>query len=246
MTLPPTDPSTPYSAIRPNLQTGDLFFLYSHSPAGVAIENVEKALNWPPYSHVGMVINDRGSLYFLDAPGSGDCFPDPYADDPDNRIHGTPVHGGLRVSVLDDVLAYYSNFTTVGGFWLRQLTPVVISESDRFGALRLFINRVDGLPFPEGSFGDPEVSGIAANWGAGQLKSSVLFGTYFCAQLVADAYMHMGLLTMEVFPPNGYSPAAFGMADYSERLPLVKPASLSDPQFIKWDGPSGQGQPCPS
>ncbi len=75
-------------------------------------------------------------------------------------------------------------------------------------------------------------------------KGSLFFGTYFCAQLVADSYMHMGLLEMEVFPPNGYSPAAFDM-DGTDRLPLVKPAALKSAIFVKWDRPTGSGQPCP-
>ena len=46
--------------------------------------------------------------------------------------------------------------------------------------------------------------------------------------------MHMGLLEMEVFPPNGYSPAAFDM-DGTDRLPLVKAATLEAAIFVKWD-----------
>lgn len=46
------------------------------------------------------------------------------------------------MSVLDDVLAYYATKVDVPGFWVRQLTSGV--SEDRFGALRRFINRVDG------------------------------------------------------------------------------------------------------
>jgi hypothetical protein len=61
--------------------------------------------------------------------------------------------------------------------------------------------------------------------------------------LVADSYMHMGLLAMEDFPANGYSPAAFDMADPT-RLPLVKPATLGDVFLVDWDRPTGSGTPC--
>jgi hypothetical protein len=118
-------------------------------------------------------------------------------------------------------------------------------STDRFLALRRFINRVDGLPFPAGL--GPEkyraVTGLGENYVAGQERASVLYGTYFCSQLVADSYMHMGLLEMEGFPPNGYSPAAFGMND-ATRLPLVPPAALGDVLFVKWDRPTGRGTPC--
>jgi hypothetical protein len=240
--IPPTSPSVPYEQARAKLDTGDLVFLHGTSPAGVMIEKLEELAGWPEYSHVGMVIKDGDNLYLWDAPGGGDCFPDPYADDPDNRIHGTPVHTGCRVSVLDDVLAYYVTRVDVNGFWIRPLTPAV--SPDRFAALRTFINRVDGLPFPQGIGGDPMETGLGENFAAGQTKSSLFFGTYFCAQLVADSYMHMGLLEMETYPPNGYSPAAFGMSD-AARLPLVPPASMGDVFFADWGNrPTGSGTPC--
>jgi hypothetical protein len=243
MTIPPESDPVPYSTIRSQLGTGDLFFLHGTSDAGVMIEKLEEAAGWPAYSHVGMVVKDGDDLFFWDAPGGGDCFKDPYASDPDNSMFKNPVHNGCRVSVLDDVLAYYRTKVDVDGFWLRQLTPAV--TDDRFGALRRFINRVDGQPFPAGpAKWDPEVTGIAANYLAGQEGSSVLYGTYFCAQLVADSYMHMGLLEMEGYPPNGYSPAAFGMTD-AKRLPLVPPATLGDVRFVEWDLPTGAGVPCP-
>lgn len=118
--------------------------------------------------------------------------------------------------------------------------------------MRRFINRVDGLPFPSGpvpswlkEWVDPEVTGLGATFLAGNDRASLFFGTYFCAQLVADSYMHMGLLDMELFPPNGYSPAAFTM-DGTDRLPLISPAQLGTVTFVEWDGPQkDSGDPCP-
>ena len=243
-TLPPTSPSYPYSQIRPTLNTGDLFFLHGTSKAGVMIEQLETAEGWPPFSHVGMVINDQGNLYFWDAPGAGgELFPDPYASDPDNRIHNKDpngVHDGCRVADLDSVLASYIKAVDVPGYWLRQLNTAVTPA--QFQALRSFINRVDGMPFPEGPApswlekylkeGTPEVTGLGANFLFGQDRASLFFGTYFCAQLVADSYMHMGLLSMEEFPANGYSPAAFDM-DGTNRLPFVS-AGLEPVKFVEW------------
>lgn len=236
----PVIPSVPYSQIRSSLNTGDLFFFYGQSPAAILIEDLESAKGWPPYSHVGMVINDQGNLYFWDAPGSGDCFPDPYASDPNNRIHNTPVHPGCRVAVLDDLLAYYASVVEQP-FSLRQLSAPPSAES--FAALRLFIDRVDGLPFPNGPGPEKfkEFTGLMANYVAGQEGMSVLYGTYFCAQLVADSYMHMGLLDMAQYPPNSYSPADFGRTDTT--LPLVS-VTLGVPQPVEWDKPTGAGQPC--
>ena len=244
-TIPPTQPSKSYTnQVRSTLGTGDLIFIHSTSPAGVTIEQLEHELGLPAYSHVGMVISDNGNLYLWDAPGGGCCFTDPYVSDPDNRLNGqSPIHAGCRVSGLDDVLAYYVTKCDVVGFWLRQLAPAV--TPDRFEALRKFIDRVDGLPFPEGPVGNPEVSGIGLNFLAGQIKGSLFYGTYFCAQLVADSYMHMGLLAMDGYPPNGYSPAALGGNDPA-RMPLVKPATLSDTVFVNWDWkqPTTPGVDC--
>jgi hypothetical protein len=237
----PVIPSVPYTKIRSSLNTGDLFLFYGTSQAGVLIETLESVAGLPPYSHVGMVINDQENLYFWDAPGSGDCFPDPYAGDPNNRIHNTPVHTGCRVAVLDDLLAYYASVVDQP-FELRQLSAPV--SADSFTALRQFIDRVDGLPFPQGPGPDKykDLTGLMANYAAGQEGASVLYGTYFCAHLVADSYMHMGLLSMDEWPPNSYSPADFARTD--KDLPLVS-VTLDVPTPVEWDLPTGTGQPCP-
>ena len=82
-----------------------------------------------------------------------------------NRIYGqTPQEGRCRVADLDDLLAYY---TTVVDpiFDLRQLSAPVSAEA--FAALRLFIDRVDGFGFPEGT-GGQELRGV--HWADGQLR----------------------------------------------------------------------------
>jgi hypothetical protein len=244
-TIPPTQPSKSYTnEVRSTLGTGDLIFIHSTSPAGVTIEQLEHELGLPAYSHVGMVINDNGNLFLFDAPGGGCCFTDPFVNYSDNRLHGqNPIHPGCRVAQLDDVLAYYVTKCDVDGFWFRHLSPVVTPT--QFGALLTFINRVDGFPFPLGPVGNPEVSGIGLNFLAGQIKASLFSGTYFCAQLVADAYMHMGLLEMDGYPPNGYSPAAFDESG-TPRLPLVPTASLTTTVFVNWDWtkPTTPGVDC--
>jgi hypothetical protein len=238
-TLPPTSPSVPYSQVCSELGTGDLLFLHGTSPAAVMVERLEERANLPPYSHVGMVVKDGDNLYLWDAPGGGDCFCDPYVSNPDNRLNGNdPVHGGCRVSVLEKVLPYYVTLVDPVGFWLRRLTSGVSQE--QVAALRRFINRVDGLPFPPG----PEAVGLVLNFAAAKKKCSLFYGTYFCSQLVAESYMHMGLLEMECLPPNGYSPAAFGMNEPNQ-LRLVSRATLGDVVFVTWDSPTGRGKPCP-
>ncbi len=246
MMLPPIEPAVPYTAVEPELATGDLFLLQTSSTQGRWIAKLEEQADLPPYSHLGMVIKDDGRLLLWDAPGGGKCFDDPYAADPDNRLYGSPVHHpGCRVSVLRDVLAYYATRVEgPRGFWVRHIRPPV--SQDRFVALRSFINRVDGLPFPIelGYFA------LAANFAAGQRGVTLHFGTYFCSQLIAASYMHMGLLEMDARPPNAYAPAHFGIdkADFrmTDPPPLVPPAALGEVFFVEWDLPPGpgHGRPC--
>jgi hypothetical protein len=245
MRLPPTDPAVPYSSVRAQLGTGDLVFLRTRTTVGKWIRKLEESYDLAGFSHVGMVIKDGEKLLLWDAPGGGDCFVDPYArDDPDNRLHGSAVHPGCRVSELDKVLAYYATKVDldVPGFWVRRLTPPV--SPDQFAALRRFINRVDGLPF----LTDFSYIPLAANFAAGQLRTTMYFGTYFCSQLTADSYMHMGLLEMEARPANAYAPAHFGIDTtnfgMTDPPPLVPPAALGDVCFVTWDRPTGHGTPC--
>jgi hypothetical protein len=151
------------------------------------------------------------------------------------------------VSVLDEVLAYYATKVYVPkggvpGFWVRQLTPPV--SPAQFTALRKFINRVDGLPFLTNFSYFP----LVANFVAGQSGTTLSFGTYFCSQLVADSYMHMGLLEMDARPANAYAPAHFGIVttDFgiTDPPPLVPPAVLGDVSFVTWDRSLGHGKPC--
>ena len=244
MLLLPTDPR-PYEEIRPTLGTGDLVFLQTRSRQGRLIEEIERAFDLPAFSHVGMVIKDGGKLLLWDAPGGGKCFHDPYAaDHPDNRVRYSPVHPGCRVSVLDEVLGYYKTKTKCGvhGFWVRQLEPP--ASDDRLMALRRFVDRVDGLPFPT----EHAYLAMAENFRAGQEGTTKYFGKYFCSQLVADSYMHMGLLEMEARPPNAYAPAHFGLeptADFGRTdPPRFVSATLGPAIFVAWDMPTQDGQEC--
>lgn len=231
MDLPTSNP-VPYQKLRASLKTGDLLFLHSTDAAGIFIEVLETGEGWPPVSHVGMVINDGGNLYLFDAPGGGDDFPDPYVGEKDNRLYGKKrIPGSLRVSPLDSVLPYYAGFTNKQ-FWFRQLNAPVTDV--QAGALKLFVNRVDGLPFPGQGSDAGELFDLSVNYEAGRTEATTLwYGRYFCAQLIADAYMHMGLLEMDVRPPNGFSPAAFAMNDADE-LPLVPSVGFGDLIYVPW------------
>lgn len=226
-----------YPEIRDSLQTGDLVFLQgdpTKSLVDLLIEAVDTAAGELTRSHVGMVIDDNGTKYLFDAPGPGPCagvngcYDDPYVTDPDNRLYGKAnpdgSHDGLRVSPLDEVLEYYASVMD-WQFFVRHLETPAISP-EQFAALRIFINRVDGMPFPN------EFVGMPINFGLGQKDTMTWWGTYFCAELVADTYMHMGILSMD-FPPNAYSPGTFTSSDPT-KLPLVGGATLGDSITVTW------------
>lgn len=228
----PTDNPVPYPEIRKTLQTGDLLFFAGSSSLDYMIETLAWVAGDPAYSHVGMVIRDGENLYFWDAPGGGNTFPDPYTVNPNNRLYdkGQQIaHDGCRVAPLDELLAYY---VTMEGthFWLRHLKPTL--TADQLAALTIFINRVDGLPFPT-----PIDTGLPENYAAGQKGITLFAGTYFCAQLVADSYLHMGLLSADKWPANSYSPGALASSD-AQKLPLVSPASLSEAIDVVWQPPT--------
>jgi hypothetical protein len=231
-----------YPEIRASLQTGDLVFLQGDpktSLVDLLIEAIDTGAGELTRSHVGMVLDDNGTKYLFDAPGPGPCagvngcYDDPYVTDPLNRLYGKAnpdgSHDGLRVSPIDQVLEYYASVMD-GQFFVRHLeTPAISPEA--FAALRIFINRVDGLPFPN------EYVGMPSNFAAGQKQTELFYGTYFCAQLVADAYMHMGLLSMDTYPPNAYSPGTW-TADDIAQLPLVGGATLGDSITVTWAPPT--------
>jgi hypothetical protein len=210
----PVIPPIPYSQIRNQLQTGDVIMFQGDSAVDIVIELPYMT----GYSHVGMVIRDSGNLYFWDAPGpNGNEFPDPYWSDPKNRIHNLypppGKHPGCRVAVLDDLLKFYVEALKSDQFTIRQLQPAVTPEM--FSALRIFIDSVDGLPFPA-------LSELPVNFTAGQAGITMFAGTYYCSQLVADSYLHMGLLPAGE-PANSYPPSDFAStpASQSETVAMV-------------------------
>ncbi len=242
----PVIPPVNYSAIRNSLNTGDLLTFGGSAPLDFMIEFMEAG---QPYSHVGMVLRNGTNLWFWDAPGEGQTFPDPY---PGSPLQGQS-HTGCRVANLDQLLAYYMSDMGTKSFTLRQLAANSIS-SDGAASLDLFIKMVDGTPFPSiapppfiTAFLEKEFpgtlplpidlgTGLGVSYAIGALLKMEMPGTYFCAQLIADTYMHMGLLPYFPWPPNSYEPATFDSTDPT-KLPLIAPAALSVAQTVNWDLP---------
>jgi hypothetical protein len=56
---------------------------------------------------------------------------------------------------------------------------------------------------------------------------------YFCAQLIAATYMHLGLLDTTPLPPNGYTPSDF---DDQPKPMKLNGAKLGPVTTVTWDG----------
>lgn len=204
----PGVPTIPFAELLETGGTGDLLIFQGKSPLDYMIQLEEHA----PYNHVGMLVRRPDGLFFWDAPGGGPGYPDPYrgnASHPGTRV--APLPALFRDYMADEVACFY-----------RALSPA-LSDAQR-AALDLFIDAVDGFPFPGDGWKLPDELnlgiGIQASYFLGRHHHLTKAGSYFCAQLVADTYMHMGLLPPAPRPANGYSPADFGATDGS--LPLVR------------------------
>lgn len=211
----------PYAQAEAGFQTGDILLFEGKSPLDYMIQEVEGSL----YNHVGMIIRQGDTLYFWDAPGGGNQFPDPY--------RSNQPHTGCRVAPLEALLEYYMS-EEVALFYRQLQTPL---SADQIAALNIFINQADGLPFPFQTPSLPDEAnlglGLMGSFLLGNLFKATIAGSYFCAQLVADTYMHMGLLPISPFPANSYSPATFASYD-PDKLPLVNCSLGSVIQLIDY------------
>ena len=229
-----------YKQIRNKLQTGDLFSFEGHAPLDFMINLMEDG----KYSHVGMVLRDTDSkLWFWHHPRQGKQFPDPYK--------GGQPHKGCRVADLDILLGYYMQKMEIKTFTWRQLTPSITGSA--FSKLINFVTMVDGLPFPGDSaqfpawiiawfkklypsFNQQELNlatGLLLTYLTGNVLRAHVTGYYFCSQLVADTYMHVGLLDRTPIPPNGYAPSNFE----DQPTPIkLNGAKLGPVTTVTWDG----------
>ncbi len=202
----PTPPSISWAALYPTLNTGDILSFAGDGAMDYAIQFVEGA----PYTHVGMVIKSGASMWFWDAPGGGNTFPDPISKNPNQT--------GARVADLQTIVSYY--MSSSGGevdMWVRQLSPVLTTQQQ--ANLMTFVGLADGTPFPGNDLKFPAPwnlgAGFAASWLAGVKYHATIAGTFFCAQLAAQSYMAMGLLPIWPNPANAYDPASFNSSEAS-------------------------------
>jgi hypothetical protein len=215
-----TMPTVPYSQIRSSLKTGDIITFQGKS----ALDYMIQLESHTPYNHVAMVIRNGANLYSWDAPGGGKQFPDPYKNN--------APHAGTRVAPLDDLLADY--MAEEVAMYVRQLQPTL--TTNELAALDIFIGLANGMPFPGDHIKLPDQFGLgvglAGSYAMGKKLHATIAGNYYCAHLIADTYMHMGLLPIAPVPANGYAPSDFDQGP--SILPLIN-HTLTDVVQVTWD-----------
>ena len=170
-------------------RTGDLWLFRGRSIADHAI----RAFTNAPVNHVGMavVLDDLPPLMWHAELGKG--LQDVWTG---KHQRGVQLHD-LREAVVQ----WMDRYEQRG--WLRQLSaPVTPAMED---ALLKTIARMDGLPFPS-------TMGLVGRVARGRLRRRAPAELAYCAEVVAEAYIGMGLLDGSR-PSNYYDPGKFWSGD---------------------------------
>ncbi|MXG91931.1 hypothetical protein [Nocardioides flavescens] len=170
-------------------RTGDLWLFRGRSVADHAIRTLTNA----PVNHVGMavVIDDLPPLMWHAELGKG--LPDVWAG---KHQRGVQLHD-LRQAVGQ----WTGRYEQRG--WLRQLSVDVTPAME--DALLQTVARMDGLPFPS-------TLGLVGRVARGRLRRQAPTELAYCAEVVASAYVAMGLLDADR-PTNAYDPGSFWSGD---------------------------------
>ena len=170
-------------------RTGDLWLFRGDSVADHAI----RALTNAPVNHVGMavVLEDLPPLMWHAELGKG--LPDVWAG---------KHHRGVQLHDLEAAVKQWMDRYDQRG-WLRQLSVDVTPTME--DALLSLIARMDGLPFPS-------TVGLLGRVARGRLHRPAPAELAYCAEVVAEAYIEMGLLDGSR-PSNYYDPGKFWSGD---------------------------------
>jgi hypothetical protein len=182
-------------------RTGDLWLFRGASIADHAIRTFTNA----PVNHVGMavVLDDLPPLMWHAELGKG--LQDVWTG---SHHRGVQLHD-LRASVVQ----WTDRYGQRG--WLRQLSADVTPAME--DELLKTIARMDGLPFPS-------TVGLLGRAAQGRLRRKASAELAYCAEVVAEAYIAMGLLNRKR-PANYYDPGKFWSGD---DLPLELGATLGE------------------
>ncbi|MEP7737944.1 hypothetical protein ABKW28_09860 [Nocardioides sp. 31GB23] len=170
-------------------RTGDLWLFRGRSVADQAIRVLTNA----PVNHVGMavVVDDLPPLMWHAELGKG--LVDVWSG---KHQRGVQLHD-LREAVGQWTGRYEQRA------WLRQLEAEVTPAME--DALLSSIARLDGTPFPS-------TAALVGRWARGRVRRAARAELTYCAEVVATAYVAMGLLPDDL-PSNYYDPGRFWSGD---------------------------------
>lgn len=204
----------PYDQIADQLQTGDIVLFQGVSLESRLIEDIDRSR----YSHVGIAVRLPG----YDGPllWSSDTIAT-LKDAVDNR-----PQAGVHLIGLRETLTFLRNETNSQKkppytFARRALTTSRDAGFDQ--ALEAFMRSVDGRAFPS-------LKKMAEHFIEGSLGIKVSLRTFFCAELAADTYVHLGLLPKSRLI-NSYSPGTFAQG---HGLQLTGGAALGPEQAFSY------------
>jgi hypothetical protein len=182
--------------------TGDLVLMHGLDVESELIEYVKNS----PWSHVTMIVRIEG----IESPLIWESSPLSFIND----MLLETKKSGARIVSLDERLDVGVKKKLYQGFALRRLE--VERTCEMIDALRSYIENVHSLPFPT----DWE---LAKSYLKGRLlDEETHLDSIFCAELIAETYMHMGILASN-HSPNRYSPKDFSS---DVQLPLLQGAKL--------------------
>jgi len=202
--------TVPYAEIRDTLMTGDIVLFHGLGWESDIIEVVELS----QWTHVAMVFRAPE----IDYPLIWESTPLQFIED--KAIHIKKA--GARLVSLDERLAVAVEKRLYGRFAVRRLE--VVRTEDMIETLKKFISgKVHLLPFPS----DWK---MMIEFLRGRLLMEEKPRTYnvYCAELVAETYKQMGLLSHEV-PSNSFLPKDFSS---KMKLTLLKDAKLGEEIFL--------------
>jgi hypothetical protein len=199
-----------YAEIRDTLMTGDIVLFHGLGWENDIIEVVELS----QWTHVAMVVR----VPEIDYPLIWESTPLQFIED--KAIHKRKA--GARLVSLDERMAVAAEKRLCGRFAVRRLE--VVRTKEMIEILNNFISgKVHHLPYP--GYWKMVVEFIR-----GRLlkEEKVMTNNVYCAELVAETYKQMGLLSLDV-PSNRFLPK-----DFSSRaeLTLLKGAKLSEEIFL--------------
>lgn len=201
-----------YSEIKDSLNTGDVMLFHG---LGFECQFIE-ALQWSEWSHVGMVINPQDIDIEYDGLLLWESSTSDYLEDITLKCK---KKGPMLVS-LHDRLEYDLKTKGDNKFYISYLNYAL--DNNMFSLLKQFINDVHNYSFPDTKqFYENFVMGREFN----KTHSNK---NYFCSELLADTYMHLGLITRR-YVPNSYEPKDFSLSGH---IPFIKRACLLGGAYI--------------